>query len=595
MALPPKLRTILACLLINSNQVFSNDRIIDELWPVASPHTGLATIQTYIYQLRKLLAAARRPDGESPEIITERLGYRLMVPREQIDVFSFESCLHAGQEAFAAGEYEHAARGLRTALSFWKGTLLSDVPKGDLLTAFVAQLEEGRIQAHELLADSNLRLERHLDVIRDLKALTIAHPLHEGFHAKLMLALVRSGRRHEALDIYTTLRKTLVAELGIEPSRPVRDLHQAALSEDAPLLSAHHARVVMQREDVARPETPVPAQLEGDIADFTGHAEQLAQADELLGSQAANSPTIVSVLGRPGSGKTAFALRAAHQRRATYPDGQFFAKLRRNSTSLHPYVVLGEFLAAIGVPGERIPDTLETRSQLFRSWCADRQVLVVLDGASAVEQVRPLLPGGIKCAVLITSDCALHGINGVIVDLPPLRLPDAMELLSSTIGRRFNAEERAAALMLVNLCERLPLALRAFGERIASLRLPLDRAVQLLSDEDLRLVSLSCGELDLQASFDRSYRTLRPESRDALAKLAGDGASTWSLREALALISPSSHYAELILNDIVDRHFLDVDASAGTPICQLPELSRFFLLSKQIPSVFCLADAVAYS
>lgn len=582
LVLPPKLRTMLSCLLVQCDQVLSIDRIVDELWPQASPNTVLATIQTYVYQLRKLLAFDGGADAGTfagtTVIHTEGLGYRLVTPREHIDVFTFESCVRAGQEAFDRGDYERAARSLRSGLSLWSGSALSDVPKGHLLQAFVVQLEEARVQAHELLAESGLRLGRHFDVIRDMKALTVAHPLHEGFHAKLMVALGRSGRRHEALGAYTALRQILVDELGLEPSGYVRELQQAILTEDPRLAPVREELVA----GTPRPLS-VPAQLIGDISDFVGRERELVVVDDAVHASAAEAVRVVSVTGPPGVGKTAFTLHCAHRLRSVFPDGQFFAMLRRGSTnSVHPYLVLGEFLTAIGYLGDRLPDSTEMRSQLFRSWCADRRVLVVLDDATSVGQLRPLLPGGSGCAVLVSSGAVLHGVSSTRIDLRPLAPRAAASLLGSSIGRRLTRDEAPAVEEVVELCQRLPLALRAIGAKIAGLHLSLDHAVHLLSDPRLRLDRLSCcGDIDLRGRIDNSIRVLRPESRDALMTLAARIHDEMCVEEALAEIGPSAHRAELILNDLTDRHLVVlVPTAEGKVVATMSELTRAFLLER---------------
>lgn len=226
----PKLRKVLALLLLRANQVVTTQSFIEELWGYEPPRSALTTVQTYIYQLRKML------DGHKAEIIiTKPLGYVLRVQPGELDLHRFEQLVKDGQEALSRGDVEYASSALRKALALWRRPALADVSTGPLLEAHVAALGERRMSALEQRIEADLQLGRHRELIGELKSLIIAHQLHEWFHAALMLALCRSGRRAEALDVYQRLRRFLSEELGLEPSSDLQHLQRAVLTADPSL------------------------------------------------------------------------------------------------------------------------------------------------------------------------------------------------------------------------------------------------------------------------------------------------------------------------------------------------------------------------
>ncbi len=222
------------------------------------------------------------------------------------------------------------------------------------------------------------------------------------------------------------------------------------------------------------PTTAVPHQLPAETSHFVGRVEELDQLSTLLGTATTDGGTVVlsAVLGTAGVGKTALALRWAHQVRGKFPDGQLYVNLRGYDPDqpMAATDALAGFLRALGVAGAEIPLELEERAAAYRSLLDGRRMLVVLDNASTVEQVRPLLPGTASCVVVATSRDSLAGLvarhGAARVDLDLLPLGDATALLGALIGKRVGAEPAAAAV-LAGQCARLPLALRVAAELAA--------------------------------------------------------------------------------------------------------------------------------
>ncbi|MCT2593607.1 AfsR/SARP family transcriptional regulator [Streptomyces sp. N2-109] len=234
-----KPRQLLALLTLCPGRVMPVSTLMEELWSTALPASALTTLQTYILQLRRRLAAAMGPDAPgsaAKEVLaTQYGGYVLQVPREGVDVHAYESLAEEGRLAFEEGDDGRAARSLRAALKLWAGPALVDVRAGPVLGNEVTRLRESRLVTMERRIDAELRLGRHTELIAELADLTGRHPQHEGLHAQAMVALYRSGRQASALDAYRRLRGRLVEDLGVEPSPRLQRLHQAILAVDPQL------------------------------------------------------------------------------------------------------------------------------------------------------------------------------------------------------------------------------------------------------------------------------------------------------------------------------------------------------------------------
>jgi tetratricopeptide (TPR) repeat protein/DNA-binding XRE family transcriptional regulator len=217
----------------------------------------------------------------------------------------------------------------------------------------------------------------------------------------------------------------------------------------------------------------VPRQLPAGARHFTGREAELVVLDDLLAEAAADgqgTAAITAISGTAGVGKTALALRWAHQVAHRFPDGQLYVNLRGydQDDPVPAETALASFLRALGVPGPDVPAGAEDRAAAYRSLLAGRKMLIVLDNAARVEQVRPLLPGGASCFTLVTSRDSLPGLvardGAVPVELDPLPRADAVSLLGALIGERVSADQDAAE-RLAERCCRLPLALRVAAVR----------------------------------------------------------------------------------------------------------------------------------
>ena len=220
-------RSLLALLLLNANELVSTDRIVDELWGDRPPKAAVKTVQVYVSRLRKILSA--------DALVTLPPGYVLHVDDEQFDLRRFERLAAEGRQALASDDLARARALLREALGLWRGAPLSDFVYEPFAQAEAARLKELRVATIEDRIEADLRAGQAAELVSELQALAAREPLRERLRGQLMLALYRSGRQAEALDVYRDARTTLVEELGLEPGPELKTLERAILTHDPAL------------------------------------------------------------------------------------------------------------------------------------------------------------------------------------------------------------------------------------------------------------------------------------------------------------------------------------------------------------------------
>jgi DNA-binding SARP family transcriptional activator len=218
-----KQRAVLALLLLDANRVVSTDRLIDALWGESPPRTAATSLQNFVSQLRKTLG---------PETVETRTpGYVLRATAEQIDLARFQRMV---ENARSDDPHQRAAD-LREALALWRGPPLADFRFDTWAETEIARLDELRLAAVEERIAAELDAGRHSALVGELESLVAQHPVRERLRAQLMLALYRSGRQTEALDVYQRARRWLIEELGIEPTAELQELHGAILRQEVGL------------------------------------------------------------------------------------------------------------------------------------------------------------------------------------------------------------------------------------------------------------------------------------------------------------------------------------------------------------------------
>ncbi|NUW32510.1 tetratricopeptide repeat protein [Nonomuraea sp. SMC257] len=516
-----KPRLLLATLLLDAGGVVGADQLVEVLWPERPPRSAQANLRTYVSSLRTDL-------GEEGRCLRGNgSGYAIDVPEGALDLLVFE-------ELVGQARYEEA-------LSLWRGAPLADLPGSPLWDRRLDPLHEVRLRAAEELISRRMDQGDHAGAVSELRGLLAEHPYREDLWGRLLLALHRGGRKAEALRAYATVRQLLVDELGVEPGTGLRAAYESILADEAP--------------------PAAPRQLPPDVPDFTGRADALA---------ALNEPFQVAVIsGRPGVGKTALAVHAAHALRERFPAGQLHLDL----DGREPADLLAEALRALGA--DPPPPTVHERSALFRSMLAERPMLVLLDDALDASQVRPLLPGN-DSVVIVTSRRRITELPGSRhIDLGELPVEEALQFLGRIVGPDRVAREQEDARAIAEACGGLPLAVRSAGARLAG-RPGWSLAVLRQRLEDDRLNELQ----EVRVSLDRSYRDLPDEAARMLGTFGRLGALAqpgWVVDAAL-----DRHRADDVTDLLVDVNLLELVGTdpVGQPRYRVPDLIRRHALER---------------
>ncbi|MER6916944.1 tetratricopeptide repeat protein [Streptomyces sp. NPDC000594] len=324
-------------------------------------------------------------------------------------------------------------------------------------------------------------------------------------------------------------------------------------------------------------EPPNTLALPRDLGDFTARDPELARLRALVERPDATHPPIVVIVGQPGLGKTSFAVHAAHRLREHFPDGCFALDLHAMGPEpLTAAEALTRLLRALGVCDEAIPVATDDRSGLLRSLTEHRRLLLLLDNAADEAQIRPLLPSAGASLTLITSRCALAGLESVDrVRLPLLRREEGVTLLRRILGGRRVDREAQAARTLVDLCGHLPLAVRIAGQRIASRPDEhLGTLVAQLSPPERRLDTLHSGDLRVRAAFALSYGNLSTPARTLLRRSSLAAGPDFSVEAAALLAGLTVGRAVRYADELIDAGLLY--AVPGTGRYRFHDLIKLF-------------------
>jgi DNA-binding SARP family transcriptional activator len=225
---PPKQRLALAALVLHAGHPVSADSLIDQLWPRRPPASAKQNVHLYICRIRHAL-------GRDRLLTCGRLGYLLVISRDELDAYRFSDLVDDAQHAIRHGDHVRAAVLVREALAEWRGGAFAEFDDNPMLQTEAARLADLRLQAMEQQNEVDLLLGDHLRSIGKLRQLVIEHPYRERFHEQLVLALYLAGRTAEALEAVASIRQTLADELGLEPGAGLRELQRRILQADPDL------------------------------------------------------------------------------------------------------------------------------------------------------------------------------------------------------------------------------------------------------------------------------------------------------------------------------------------------------------------------
>lgn len=600
-----KMRALLVALLLQPGRAVPVESLKDALWGGAPPPSAHASLQNHVTRLRRMLDDPERLRAVPP-------GYLLRVGEGELDVRVFQRHAAAARSAHADRDWTGTAREASRALRLWRGAPLGALPEDFGGQAFVQRLEEARLLVLESRYEAELGLAEKAGAARltvlapELAALVAEHPLREAFHRLLMLVLYRTGRQAEALAVHRDLRARLLEGLGVEPGPAVREAHLEILREEEAGQSSHvtgappvslppaapAAPAVMPaaaRADAgtgtaatSTPATstagttydrPRPAQLPVAPAHFTGRGDTLDALRRALHADVppadrSPAPTVAVVSGMAGVGKSALALHVAHELAEHFPDGQLYVNLHGATpgmTPVSPIQALTTLLRDLGTEPRLIPEQQDEAAALLRSVLAPTRTLMVLDDAAHAAQVRPLLPAGAGCVVIVTSRSPLTALDGAHrFPLAPLSDEDSAALLRAVSGR----DGLDGAHPLVELAGRLPLALRIVAARLAARRaLTPDALAGQLAATDGRLHHLEYDDLSVRRSLAVAHDALRASGREkdhdaalALHRIGALDLPAYGAPLIARLIGTDERRAEAALDRLVDVALLEETA-----------------------------------
>ncbi len=553
-----KQRALLAAMLLRAGRTVTADQLADVLWGPVLPPSAATSLQNYVKRLRQALGTGR------DRILTQPGGYLIQVYPGELDIAAMEQTLTAAIRSAQTGNWAEVSGYAVATLAWWRDDALCDVDLRETAWWEIARLTELRFQARELLVEAGLQLGRHNALVAQAQQLTVDAPLREHSYALLMHALYLCGRRAEALEAYQHARDVMVEELGAEAGPELQSLHQQILHDDPALIPAPI-------------ETPkvVPRGLPAPARHFAGRSRELAALTRLLDEDESGqhlTGVVAAIGGAAGVGKTALALRWAHQVAGRFPDGQLYVNLRGFDPALPPLSAteaLRLALDSLEIPAERIPASLDGQAGMYRSVLAGLKVLIVADNAADAGQVRPLLPGSPGCLVIVTSRRVLTGlvaVDGAIpLSLDVLSSAEASELLARVLGRARVAAEPEAADQLINLCGHLPLALAITAARGATRpRLPLAALAAELADAAGRLDALQASGdplASVRTALTSSYQQLSVTAARMLRLLALHPGPDISVAAAASLAGLAGPHADRQLAELADASLVSRDGS----------------------------------
>lgn len=554
---PPGRRAVLGLLVLAGGEAVAKHELMDALWGDRPPRSAVNVLQTHVKHLRRLLEPDRPPRTSSEILPHVGDGYAVRWDAVDVDLLRVRRLVAEATDAHRSGDTARAAELLGAALRLWRGRPLADIP----FLATHPKVVSLVIERREVLArygDAMLATGAAADVLVDLTEAAVDQPLDESAQARLIRAYHAVGQRAKAFRTYHEVRDRLVEELGVDPGPELLAAHAALLYGGGATGSTGGPRPVHQ----------VPRQLPAEPRGFTGRATQLSALDTLLSEsgRSGGAVTIAAISGTAGVGKTALAVHWAHRVRDRFPDGQLHANLRGHTHGepAQPIEVLAQFLSALDVPVERVPLDVETASALYRTLMVDRRTLVLLDNVAGPDQVRPLLPAGPGCLVVVTGRermaglVAMHGARQFTLEV--LSPKEAVEVLADVLGPERIRAEHAAAVEFAELCAHLPLALRVAAANLADRPgCGIEEYAKELREGNLLAALAVRGDEQtaVRTAFDLSYAALPGAAQRLFRLLSLASGADVSAEAAAALAGTDPRQASHLLDRLAAAHLVE--------------------------------------
>ncbi|GAA4256389.1 hypothetical protein GCM10022255_068990 [Dactylosporangium darangshiense] len=556
----PQQRALLALLLVRAGEPVGLDVIVDVLWGVDPPNTAVNVVHRHVGVLRRLLEPQLAVRAPGRWLLRSAGGYRLVCVAGDVDVLRFRALIQRARHTTAT-DAGRAATMFAEALELWHGVCAAGLDAEVRAHPVFAACEREFLTAVREAADAGLPAGLAHRLLPVLQEAAVRAPLDEPVQARLVLALAQAGQQAEALAVAQRVRARLADDLGIDPGAELTAAYTAVLRGPA-------ARTTAQTPPVPRPR---PAQLPADPATFVGRRAVLAHALSLHGDANVAATVVIGAIGgMAGVGKTTLAVHWAHQVVDQYADGQLYVNLRGFSADadvMSPERALRGFLDALGVAPRDIPSEVDAQSALYRSLLHGRRMLVLLDNARDVHQVRPLLPGAGGCLAIITSRNAMPGLvaaegaRSLTLDVWPAE--QARDFLARRIGADRVTAEPHAVDQIVAVCAGLPLALAIVAARaVTNPAFPLAVTASELCDVHGGLEALGGADpvTNLRAAFSWSYRTLSPDAARLFRLLGTLTEPDVGVRAAASILGVAVHRTRPLLTELTTAHLLQQPA-----------------------------------
>ncbi|HEV2370562.1 MAG TPA: BTAD domain-containing putative transcriptional regulator [Streptosporangiaceae bacterium] len=567
---PARQRCVLAALAADAGRVVPVEVLQERVWGGEPPQQARRSLYVYITRVRRLMELASPGQAEDARLVRRSGGYVLDVDPDQVDLHKFRRLISQSRDRTNPAGRRSALLG--EAVGLWRGDAL-----GDLAGEWPDRVRQGwaqeYIDAVGAWAQAALSSGEPGLAVGLVTELAERYPLNESLAATLMQVLTATGRSADALSHYARTQARLTEQLGADPGTELQATHQAILRGQlvvprAEPSQAHSGPATQQ------PPRPGPALLPADVPAFIGRRHEVALLD--AASEQATTIGIVTVSGTAGVGKSALAVHWAHRVRDKFPDGQLHINLRGfapHGAVVEPAEAIRRVLDVFHVPQQQIPASLDGQMDLYRSMLADRRMLIILDNARDATQVRPLLPSGVGCFVVVTSRnqlaglVATHGAHPITLDL--LQTRDARGLLARRLGAGRLLGEPGATEEIITACAGLPLALVLVAARAAvQPKLSLTALASGLHDAQDRLDVLTCDEplADVRTVFSWSYRALSPGAMRLFRLLGLHPGPDIAIPAAASLASLPLARVRPLLAELT-RASLLVEHSAGRYTC----------------------------
>jgi predicted ATPase/DNA-binding SARP family transcriptional activator len=588
----PRQVKLLAFLLLNANRAVSADAVIDALW--GSERDGaVKRLQMGVVRLRKALAALDGPDGRRLRTVSG--GYLLRVESGELDAEVFLQRVREGCRVLEGGDPARGGELLAQALGLWRGPPLAEVAFEDFAQVEIRRLEELHLVALETRTDADLQQGRHAQLVPELEGRLAEHPTRERIAGQLMLALYRSGRQADALEIYQRTRTHLSEQLGLDPGPALQMLHSQILQHAGSIQNPpnsrredHQPRHARRDDAAAEAGALVRRRVPALPSPPTAMIGRRREVDDVCQLLIDSDTRLVTLTGPGGVGKTRLALEIARMSAMSFRDGVCWIGLAGVASPRDVGSAILRGLAEGPLPGEEAADAL-------RRYLARKRMLLVLDNFEhVVDAAELLVEVHDRCpevTFLVTSRESLDLAAEHRVVVSPLSVPapsatvsevestDAMALFVAAARRhdsRFTTTPTDAPV-IARICARLdglPLALELAAARTGTLGVK-----ELATRLEEAATSLGSGPRDapsrqrtLAATIDWSYQLLDDELRRTFARFAVF-ASGATLASAQAVIDADPE----ALQALIGKSLIDLrrQADGSSRLTMLETIRQF--------------------